>query len=147
MKNELIYDHKLVKGDLIEIYAKTIANLGIFNFVREKTFSIDTTGNSVGGGVRGYTLTAYARGLHAFVARQIMDCDGDVLNASMEEGNPFSDAPSRKISLKYSDGKTNVILEGNECAIKRMKKTIDQMFGNSPTRRARAKMIIDFLKS
>lgn len=128
MEDKITYDHKLVKGDAIEIYAKSIANLGIFNFFQEKHISFRTSGNPQGGGTIGGTITGYLRGLHAYVARDIMDADGELVSVSMERGIPFADDSSRKISVEYSNGKTEVALEGSKRAIRKMRKTIDEMF-------------------
>ncbi len=127
MKKEITYNHNLVKGDVIEIYAKTIANLGPLNFIKEKNFSIDTKSNSNKGNI-GYTLMSYTGGHTAYIARQIMDCADNVDNVRMERGNLFYDNPSRKITLEAIDKQTKVTLEGSNRAIKTMQKTIDEMF-------------------
>ena len=146
MYQKLTYQHELVKGDLIEIYAKTIANLSIFNFLREKTFSCSTTGNPHGGGQVGSTQAGYLRGLHAYVARGIMDAEGDVISATMKYCSPFGNAVLRKVSLKSVEGTTQVELEGSERGVKKMKRTINQMFVRSPEELVSIKRIVDIIK-
>jgi hypothetical protein len=143
---EITYDHRLVKGDIIELYAKTIANLGPLNKFFNKTFDLRTIPESGRGGTMGAHVCCYSSGLHAYIARKIMDADGNLVSSYMDRGFICYNNPSRKITLdKISDSELKVTLEGSDRTIKKLTKTLDEMFYLSPEEKAALRAVASYL--
>ena len=141
------YERNLVKGDLIELYAKGIANLGPLNWLIEKSFSMHTKLPSGKGGNSGFTMCGFSRPLFAYLARQIMNTDGSVIRAEMERGHPFYIMPSRKITLEQllPSNDLKVTLRGSSRGVRSLKKIVDEIFLENPENYIIGKVIADVL--
>lgn len=147
MKTKISYHSNLVKGDLIEIYAKLIANKGPLTYFYEKSFSMTTRLPPTKGGNMGGIVTGYSAPLHAYIARHIMDTDGSVIHASMERGPLLYNNPSRKITLEQvADKELKVTVEGNKRSNKKVRKVLDQMFTTSEEDFLLVHKVIKFLQ-
>jgi hypothetical protein len=128
---EITYNHNLVKGDIIEVYAKTIANQDtILTSLAEHTFRIETKKGTK------KELGCLTSKNVAYVARTLMDTKDEIINATMERKTNIYDLykhSTRKITLeKISNQELKVTVEGSEKTINKIGQTLDEMFYISP---------------
>lgn len=132
MKQELVYGGSAVKGDLIEIYAKVIANLGPLNYLYAK--SIDYDSPSLGPGMRGYHLEGTISPEFAYIARQLMDANDPVGECTMERSilphYLFTGRVSRRITIENrGDDEISIEVEDSSpIGIARVQRLLDDMF-------------------
>lgn len=130
MKEEIRYKGNLVKGDLIEIYAKAIANLGPFNHLYVKSF--DYSSSNRDRGMSGFHLEGFGSPLFAYITRQIMDANDPVEKCVMERSSipnyVFRDKASRRITLEnIGEYETRAEIEDSQRGIIRVRKVLDQV--------------------
>jgi hypothetical protein len=119
---EVMYNHILVRGDIIEAYARTIENKGMWNFLFEKNFKVTSENKS--SGIGGYYSSKMME-----VAKRIMDAGGEIISSRMESKPRFYQNPSYMITLeKISANETKVIIEGPTSLVKKLNESLDEIF-------------------
>jgi hypothetical protein len=124
MKKEFFYEGNFTKADIVEIYCKAIANLGPANILFVKDFSY--TGN-IGKpltGIAHYTASGYLRGLHGYIAVQVITCQDPPTKCQMERATLGC---AREIELQNIEGKTRAIVVDSARGIQRVKKVLDEV--------------------
>ncbi len=134
MKQELTYRGRVIKGDLIEIYAKAIANLGPLNYFYDK--SIDYNSPSPRPGMQSYHLDGTLGPQIAYIARQLMDANDPVGECTMTRtALPYcfsANRISRQIKIDNRHDRIHVEVEDSSDGIRRVKKLLDDMFNREP---------------
>lgn len=121
MKQRFEYDTQLKRGDIIEIYCKTVVNLGPLNYFFEKSISYSTPNG-------GQSIVMYSSPLIGYIARQLMDERADPTRCDMERVVPFTKR-GRKIDIRTIDNKVVVEVEDSARGLRKVKKALEQTFG------------------
>jgi len=149
MKQEIIYSGRLEKGNLIEIYTKTIANLGPLNCLNPKVF---TYRSNNGDEIDGFSMIGFGNSLVGYIAKQLMDTKTPVKCIMERSSIPkyfFTNKPNRKITLENTEQyQIKVEIESSERDIIKVKKVLDEILKDEfyEERVASTKMILPRLK-
>ena len=126
-KKETIYDTKLTKENVLQIYASTIANLSISNLFTTCFFEINCPISPGKPGKNGFGLYGYAGTGKKDITERTMEYKGEP-NYSRMLRNTLFGIYLRQVTLEDCNGKTKVTLEdSNNNAITKMQKTIDKI--------------------
>lgn len=142
MKQTVFYKDHFTKADVMELYAKTMTNLGPLNPVNVKSF--DYNGNGMGKGMGGFHLINYSFVPDAYVAVQLMTSE-EPQSCKMER---FSFGTRRAITLEnHDEGGLEVTIEGSVRGNACVKRLCDSLFNVNEEELAMAKAIVAFIKN
>lgn len=122
---EKTYWGHFTEMDVMELYSKTMANLGPLNVIFEKEFSYSCEHG-------GFTNAHFHAAREAYLAVQIMEHMRDVgtpQRVSMERHIPFGTAQRFSLENYFDDGqKIRAVIEGSPRTVRRIERALDTQF-------------------